>query len=404
MACGEGEKYEFIDDSQTDEYICPICTHVLCDPQQTRCGHLICKSCIMQLKDKGNNFTCPTCCTNLTDDFFPDESANHKIQYLQVRCKYECLWMGDYKDIKDHIKSCPYQFVSCSYCERKMLRKLLQNHLDDYCPKRLIKCQYCNEEGAHEVITGPSHVEECQEYPIKCTNYECTKKISRKLMLSHRESCPKEMTSCEYKKVGCEEKVMREEQVRHNEERREEHLQLAVDTISKLRNAVSLLRMNSNGLRNIVKFTNFTDHNTKSTVWYSPGFYTSLVGYRMCLRVDANGCGDVIGTHASCFIYLMSGEFDDILQWPFHGKVVVELLNQLEDKSHYEIVIPFNQSTPLEYKSRVFNRERAERCWGCHKFMSHSHLESNQQFLKNDTLFFRVSVKSMLDSNIPWLV
>ena len=55
----------------------------------------------------------------------------------------------------------------------------------------------------------------------------------------------------------------------------------------------------------------------------------------MCIKVDCNGFGDGEGTHVSVYAYLMRGENDNHLPWPFTGTITVELLNQLEDDNHY---------------------------------------------------------------------
>ena len=51
-------------------------------------------------------------------------------------------------------------------------------------------------------------------------------------------------------------------------------------------------------------------------------------------QVDANGCLGAEDTHVSIFIYLMQGDNDDNLKWPFKGTIKVSLLNQLEDGLH----------------------------------------------------------------------
>ena len=45
----------------------------------------------------------------------------------------------------------------------------------------------------------------------------------------------------------------------------------------------------------------FAKRKTSNEQWYSSSFYTHLRGYKMCLRVDANGCGDGKGTHVSVY-------------------------------------------------------------------------------------------------------
>ena len=45
--------------------------------------------------------------------------------------------------------------------------------------------------------------------------------------------------------------------------------------------------------------------------------------------------------HVSVIAFLMRGEFDDHLKWPFRGHVVIQLCNQLQDKYHRGHTIDF---------------------------------------------------------------
>ena len=54
---------------------------------------------------------------------------------------------------------------------------------------------------------------------------------------------------------------------------------------------------------------------------YSPPFYTSQTGYKMCVRVYLNGDGIGENTHLSLFFVIMKGEYDVLLRWPFDHKV-----------------------------------------------------------------------------------
>ena len=89
--------------------------------------------------------------------------------------------------------------------------------------------------------------------------------------------------------------------------------------------------------------TNYDQYKMANDTVYSPAFYTSPKGYKMCIGVDANGNEDGKDTHVSVFAFLMKGENDDYLSWPFTGTVTVELLNhgQLEDKNHFSETIKF---------------------------------------------------------------
>ena len=102
----------------------------------------------------------------------------------------------------------------------------------------------------------------------------------------------------------------------------------------------------------------------------------------------------------------MRGENDDNLTWPFTGTVVIELLNQLEDKEHYQRKITFVSHEPSS--QRVIKKQRSNNSYGFRKFISHADLDykgafgiSPRQYLKDDCLYFRYEVKCTAPK--PWL-
>ena len=131
--------------------------------------------------------------------------------------------------------------------------------------------------------------------------------------------------------------------------------------------------------------TNFSEKKHKE--WYSQPFHTHNMGYKMCLRVDADGLDTGKGTHMSVFVYLMRGEFDDQLQWPFRGSVTIQLLNQRGGEGHRVYTLLYNDQTP-DIGCRVTVSERADG-WGNPKFISHDMLRPN--YLQNDQLRFCIS-------------
>ena len=147
--------------------------------------------------------------------------------------------------------------------------------------------------------------------------------------------------------------------------------------------------------------TEFKSKKTNDVNWYSPPFFTHTHGYRMCIRVDANGCGDGKGTHLSMFAYLMQGPYDDDLLWPFQGTITIQLLNQLEDGNHHKYTINFTGITDPTIINRVTSGERADSAWGTHTFLPHTQLDLNSkanfQYLKDDQLKFRVSKATNLN-------
>ena len=140
--------------------------------------------------------------------------------------------------------------------------------------------------------------------------------------------------------------------------------------------------------------TNVEERKIFSNDWYSLPFHTHPQGYKMCLTVDANGYSKGKGTHVSVFVYLMRGEFDSHLKWPFRGHVTVAMLNQLEDTDHTTYTITPTDITNNETIGRVTERERAPRGWGYATFIAHTELNYNPtkncQYLKYDCLRFRI--------------
>ena len=99
--------------------------------------------------------------------------------------------------------------------------------------------------------------------------------------------------------------------------------------------------------------TEYSKRKQFNNEYFSPPFTTSPQGYRLCLVVDTNGNDE--GSHLSIFAYIMKGQHDDSLQWPFTGTIIIELLNWLEDKGHYKMTLPIVpvQAVVLTFQYRV---------------------------------------------------
>ena len=129
--------------------------------------------------------------------------------------------------------------------------------------------------------------------------------------------------------------------------------------------------------------TNFAEYKRDSDIWYSPHFYTHPNGYKMCLRVDANGIGSGRGTHLTVFVCLMRGEFDDRLKWPFQGNISIKLVNQREDRYHV-IQTVGSRNASSERCKRVLTDEHINNGLGFLNFLPHAELQP--KYLKNDCI------------------
>ncbi len=137
----------------------------------------------------------------------------------------------------------------------------------------------------------------------------------------------------------------------------------------------------------ILTMTDFKQYKANDTYWWSPPVYTHHQGYKICLRVDANGNGIGKGTHVSVYVYFMRGEFDDSLKWPFRGVISYQLLDQVNDKDHKTITITYDDKTPDGYCTRVTEGERS---WWRGKPIFIAHTELKPKYLRNNTLLFQI--------------
>ena len=396
MAVG-GYDYTFINTDLPDEFHCLICTFVPRQPHQvTCCGKIYCKECLDELKKSKQNFTCPNCRKKIANNYFKDINTKRKIRQLKVYCTNKengCRYKGELKDLEGHLTNCLYQIIKCpNQCDvLTVQRHHLQHHLKEDCPNREVPCPHCHITDKHNIITG-THLEKCPGLLILCPNEGCQEHIKRCEIHIHKRNCLKEVVSCRYASVGCKHRIKREELDEHDRVYIRQHLELAVDALQHL---------NTSGIVNI-KMENFEECKENKQEWYSPAFYSSPGGYKMCLRVNANGYCEASGTYVSCFVCLMSGEYDDTLEWPFQGEVTIELLNQLEDKNHKKKTTSFNKSTPLEASQKVVGKAY-DKGWGYPKFIAHSELSLNSSpYLKDDTLYFRVNI-NVTSKTKPWL-
>ena len=118
---------------------------------------------------------------------------------------------------------------------------------------------------------------------------------------------------------------------------------------------------------------------------FSPPFYSSRYGYKMCLRLYILGNGIGKGTHMSLFFVVMKGEFDNILQWPFKPTVTFKLINQCGGRDIMDIFQPDPLSSSFQKPKSDMNVAS-----GCPRFVSID--EMKEGYIVDDTIFIEVKV------------
>ena len=411
----EGYDLHLVEQGDYETYKCPICHLIVRDAHQLNCcGKIFCRNCLMKHVKSVQTISyyrgivkinCPCCRKKLEfkkegQGYFQDTKSNQEIQSLKVYCTHKvagCKWTGELRQESEHSDSCQYKTIRCSKCNQKMLKLNLQSHTSNECPMRIYKCHLCGEQDTYKSITGEHKSKKCPKVILSCKNPACNEKVERCKMVIHRQSCPKEAINCPYSNVGCTYLAEREIIEKHVEENTELHLSIAVKRVMEMQlqpKAVCPM---------MIKFSCFSHYKELDEEWYSPGIYTCEGGYKFRLCIYPNGAGDGEGDHVSVFINVMPGEYDDTLEWPLRGNFTVSMLNQLENRNHCCLSICFNENSK-EYGA--CKKKEDESGWGLHKFILQSQLgfnsQSNTQYLKDDTLYFKIDV-TIHSTTKPWL-
>ena len=352
------------------------------------------------------------------------ETGAQEVQALKVKCENldnGCEWVGEMCSLKHHKSECGFVLVPCPYeCGSSKIKKDLNMHVEDECSMREYKCPHCDESGPYKSQTT-THLTTCPKVKIQCPNNECSDSILRCELATHLSVCEYERTPCKFAKFGCEFQLTKKDLIAHEEDdqlhlqsTKEKVLQLTEQlestkrTVLKLEQQVLQHQVNpSSSKKFIFKLKQFNEHKETSKPFMGPSFYSSPEGYKFAVLVFTSVCTDdgmvsTYNTHISVYVCILRGRNDSTLTWPFKGTVTVELLNQLEDRQHRVHTVGFsNEECALEIDTDF---ARAVGVILPH-FILNRHLfynpRTNCQYLKQDTLVFRVSVE--IPDYKPWL-
>ena len=226
---------------------------------------------------------------------------------------------------------------------------------------------------------------------VKCDNVEegCGWTGNLGTLRTHLKACECIVVSCKYGSIGCDMKMIRKDMEAHEQDDKA-HLHQALDTVVKLQ--TSLMTVGSLKF----KITEYGKKREENMHFKSKSFYTHAYGYNAGIEVYLNGNDNGRNTHLSVFFRIIKGDYDVNLKWPFTGTVKIVLLNQLTDSNHYLYTMSFNKEDNVCINSS----------WGYTQFISHLKLNFIDpylkiQYLKDDTLYFRVTVE--VSDHKPWL-
>ena len=384
-------------------------------------------------------FSCDYC--KDYDSVYEDVVNSHwpVCKWYPVPCPNECGVRPERQNVATHVNTvCPLTVINCDFhyagCEVQLVRKDVPTHLAESLLPHLSLLALHNQQLTQLTMQQKESLEKSQRKIQELEREKQTSKHENEALLAQLTKQQKEdlkelRKETEVLKLKVNKDVEQEvaelrKQVKESLEESQRKIQELERKKQKHKHEIEALKQKVNkdmrqemaevkrqrdedraslvtlqhyvGVLPPVKIemTNFEKMKKNSGEWYSPPFYTHPQGYKMCLKVDANGKGVGKGTHVSVFVFLMRGEFDDYLKWPFQGIVVLQLCNQLQDKYHYGYTIDFSSTTDPEVISRVTSGEQAEIGKGTDTLIAHNDLNFNRannfQYLKNDCLYFQI--------------
>ncbi|XP_005423838.2 TNF receptor-associated factor 2 [Geospiza fortis] len=381
-----------------------------------------------------------------TSSAFPDNAARREVESLPAVCiNSGCTWKGTIKEYEAHDEVCPEFPLTCEGCGKKIPREKFRDHVKT-CGRSKVPCRF-EAVGCAEVVENeklPEHERKClaehlymllssvlslktgagdlkplpvlsssqNSSPLLAANSLCSEsELSRSLELLGRCEALERKTVT-FENIVCV--LNREvERVSLTAEAYSRQHRLDQEKIETLSNKVRQLER-SIGLKDLAmaemeekirnmeastydgvfiwKITEFARKRQeaitgRSPAIFSPAFYTSKYGYKMCLRVYLNGDGTGRGTHLSLFFVVMKGPNDALLRWPFNQKVTLMLLDQ-NNREH--IIDAFRPDvTSSSFQRPVTEMNIAS---GCPLFCPVSVMEAKNSYVRDDAIFIKAIV------------
>ncbi len=396
---------------------CPVCLQIIREPHQvTCCGKKFCKACIEHIK--AIKKPCPTCNEEEFSNF-PDKGLKQSLYGLKVHCSHQkdgCEWTGELGKFNEHLNTdprqekqldgCQFVEIDCIYnCGNHQQQRYIQNHLIKDCPKRPFICEHCRDyKSTYDDVTN-NHWLVCGSFPVSCPN-ECGSTLQRQNVEGHvADECPLTTINCDFHHVGCAVTLPRQEMPEHLKENLLTHISLLAISHAKQQDKIIRLEAELEPLQQLLEtaplivnsrplgppvftMTNFQQRKRSNDDRFSPPVYTHHQGYKICLRVNANGSGTSKGTHICVCVHFMRGKFDDSLKWPFRGTISVQLLDQVNGRDHSTRTLHYDDKVPDTSCDKVTEGERSAQGWGYPKWIAHTELEP--KYLRNDTLLFQI--------------
>ncbi|XP_032117691.1 TNF receptor-associated factor 2 isoform X3 [Sapajus apella] len=412
------------------KYLCSACRNVLRRPFQAQCGHRYCSFCLASILSSGPQ-NCAACVHEgiyeegisilESSSAFPDNAARREVESLPAVCPSDgCTWKGTLKEYEAHHEVCPKFPLTCDGCGKKKIpREKFQDHIKT-CGKCRVPCRF-HALGCLETVESEKQQEHEAQWLREHLAMLLSSVLEAKPLSGDQSQAGSELLQrCETleKKTATFENIVcvlnREvERVALTVEACSRQHRLDLDRIEALSNKVQQLER-SIGLKDLAmadleqkvlemeastydgvfiwKISDFARKRQEAVAGrtpaiFSPAFYTSRYGYKMCLRIYLNGDGTGRGTHLSLFFVVMKGPNDALLRWPFNQKVTLMLLDQ-NNREH--VIDAFRPDVTSSSFQRPVNDMNIAS--GCPLFCPVSKMEAKNSYVRDDAIFIKAIV------------
>ncbi|XP_076182088.1 TNF receptor-associated factor 6 [Ptiloglossa arizonensis] len=387
--CGDGMK-EYLE----PRFECPICLTWLRDPVLTSCGHKFCSQCIYKWLQK-EGACCPVDSQplNSESDLFRDLYTSREISQQRTPCPYQqsgCEIKLCPVDMEAHINQCVY-------------KRSLPNSQNIYCHFKKVGCikTFCTEEDLRThletninlhltmVLKTLPQLSVTQSYAnivaAESKLWDAPPKNATSLGGSNEPSLEwQHLLKNLYERIVILEQQNRELSITVSNQK----TQLTTLQTSLQFNQEEMYLRSCNGVY-IWRLHSFhakleTMISDPLKMFYSPGFYTSPNGYKICARINVSSKDPEF---ISLLLHIMKSENDDGLDWPFNGTMYFILVHPHNwEKDIREIT----SSRPDLEAFRKPVCELNKRSFGYTEFVR---IRDLSNFLQNDCLIFRIEVR-----------
>lgn len=328
-----------------------------------------------------------------------------------VKRPFVCQFCAEYKStfedvVSTHRPACAFYPAPCpNDCGEMIMNVDMQSHIKNDCPLRELECEFasagCTIKLKRKDMPGHMHKGQSMHLSMLMKSFAEAAEKSK----VWQEETKKELSALR------EENRLLWKMVERSRAPKQDKTAIIIQQPQPQQESIQLPRKGSGSSpdpshktlatemeekeeREVIQSAEFAMHSyskfkRENNAWLSPPFYIQQKGYRMCLQVYGNGFGQVRGQYVSLYIYILHGEFDDTLPWPFRGNVTVELVSRNSSDKNYRADLSFTEGSPIFRDREQFGKEaNVKDGRGLLDFIHLSRLPSI--FLKDDSLLFRV--------------